>query len=233
MVSVGAAWAVWSMMRCNAGRWAGSTAVGWLLAGSQLALGGAGRGNDDGCGVGSTVVRSASGVVWSGIGVVAPVSTCVPASSVKSAAASGNSCVACSAPAGGRGGISAKGSVAVAAPAGENTTVRHRRYRPYCRRTRPWWEPQRLPRPRARWFGDYCGQRRRPRQKGASPPRLRQRSQPVVQPRLPRRTVPPARPANVGIQRIQGDGIQQLIRRATIPAIRVQCRTEGSQCAGR
>ena len=72
---------------------------------------------------------------------------------------------------------------------------RHRRYRPYCRRTRPWWEPQRLPRPRARWFGDYCGQRRRPRQKGASPPRLRQRSQPVVQPRLPRRTVPPARPA--------------------------------------
>ena len=38
---------------------------------------------------------------------------------------------------------------------------------------------------------------------------------------------------SVGIQRIQGDGIQQLIRRATIPAIRVQCRTEGSQCAGR
>ena len=38
-------------------------------------------------------MRSAIGVVWSGIGVVAPVSTCVPASSVKSAAASGNSCV--------------------------------------------------------------------------------------------------------------------------------------------
>ena len=69
------------------------------------------------------VVAPAIGVVWSGIGVVAPVSTCVLASSVKSAAASGNSCVACSAPAGGRGGISAKGSVAVAAPAGENTAV--------------------------------------------------------------------------------------------------------------
>ena len=96
---------------------------GWLLAGSQLLWAVPDGGNDDGCGVGSTVVRSASGVVWSGIGVVAPVSTCVPASSVKSAAASGNSCVACSAPAGGRGGISAKGSVAVAAPAGENTTV--------------------------------------------------------------------------------------------------------------
>ena len=123
MVSVGAAWAVWSMMRCNAGRMAGSTAVGWLLAGSQLLWAVPDGGNDDGCGVGSTVVRSAIGVVWSGIGVVAPVSTCVPASSVKSAAASGNSCVACSAPAGGRGGISAKGSVAVAAPAGENTAV--------------------------------------------------------------------------------------------------------------
>ena len=123
MVSVGAAWAVWSMMRCNAGRMAGSTAVGWLLAGSQLLWAVPDGGNDDGCGVGSTVVRSASGVVWSGIGVVAPVSTCVPASSVKSAAASGNSCVACSAPAGGRGGISAKGSVAVAAPAGENTAM--------------------------------------------------------------------------------------------------------------
>ena len=92
MVSVGAAWAVWSMMRCNAGRMAGSTAVGWLLAGSQLLWAVPDGGNDDGCGVGSTVVRSASGV-------------------------------ACSAPAGGRGGISAKGSVAVAAPAGENTTV--------------------------------------------------------------------------------------------------------------
>ena len=143
MVSVGAAWAVWSMMRCNAGRMAGSTAVGWLLAGSQLLWAVPDGGNDDGCGVGSTVVRSASGVVgagvesvlvigvvapaigvvWSGIGVVAPVSTCVPTSSVKSAAASGNSCVACSAPASGRGGKSAKGSVAVAAPAGENTTV--------------------------------------------------------------------------------------------------------------
>ena len=77
MVSVGAAWAVWSMMRCNAGRMAGSTAVGWLLAGSQLLWAVPDGGNDDGCGVGSTVVRSASGVVWSGIGVVAPVSTCV------------------------------------------------------------------------------------------------------------------------------------------------------------
>ena len=33
---------------------------------------------------------------------------------------------------------------------------------------------------------------------------------------------------SVGIQRIQGDGIQQLIRRATIPAIRVQCRTKAA-----
>ena len=52
MVSVGAAWAVWSMMRCNAGRMAGSTAVGWLLAGSQLLWAVPDGGNDDGCGVG-------------------------------------------------------------------------------------------------------------------------------------------------------------------------------------
>lgn len=66
MVSVGAAWAVWSMMRCNAGRMAGSTAVGWLLAGSQLLWAVPDGGNDDGCGVGSAVVRSASGVVGAG-----------------------------------------------------------------------------------------------------------------------------------------------------------------------
>ena len=47
MVSVGAAWAVWSMMRCNAGRMAGSTAVGWLLAGSQLLWAVPDGGNDD------------------------------------------------------------------------------------------------------------------------------------------------------------------------------------------
>ena len=53
MVSVGAAWAVWSMMRCNAGRMAGSTRCGLVACGIPAALGGAGRGNDDGCGVGS------------------------------------------------------------------------------------------------------------------------------------------------------------------------------------
>lgn len=141
------------------------------------------------------MVRSASGVVWSGIGVVAPVSTCVPASSVKSAAASGNSCVACSAPAGGRGGISAKGSVAVAAPAGENTTVSPSPLSPLL--------PENTAMVGASAASSAARQMVRgllrstppAAPKGASPPRLRQRSQPVVQPRLPRRTVPPARPA--------------------------------------
>ena len=51
---------------------------GLVACGIPAALAVPDGGNDDGCGVGSTVVRSASGVVWSGIGVVAPVSTCVP-----------------------------------------------------------------------------------------------------------------------------------------------------------
>ena len=137
---------------------------GLVACGIPAALGGAGRGNDDGCGVGSTVVRSASGV-------------------------------ACSAPAGGRGGISAKGSVAVAAPAGENTTVSPSPLSPLLPENTAMVGASAASSAARQMVRGLLRSRRRPRQKGASPPRFRQRSQPVVQPRLPRRTVPPARPA--------------------------------------
>lgn len=63
MVLVRAVWVIWSMMRYNVGRMAGSTAAGWSLAGSQLFWVMPGGGNDDGYDVGSMVMHSASSVV--------------------------------------------------------------------------------------------------------------------------------------------------------------------------
>lgn len=119
----------------------------------------------------------------------------MPASSVKSAAASATDCVACSAPAGGRGGYRLRQRGGSGRQPARIRRFRHRRLSPLL--------PENTAMVGASAASSAARQMVRgllrstppAAPKGASPPRLRQRSQPVVQPRLPRRTVPPARPA--------------------------------------
>ncbi len=190
----GTAWAVWSMMRCNAGEWRGHR-CGLVACGIPAALGGAGRGD---CwlrrGEYGGALGQRRGLVRHRCGRAG--GTCVPASSVKSAAASGNSCVACSAPAGGhQRAYRAKGSVAVAAPAGENTTVSPSPLSPL------------LPENTAMVGASAASSAARQMVRGllrSTPPAapkggIASAASATIaagcQPRLPRRTVPPARPA--------------------------------------